>query len=201
WLDRYGFEAAEAWLTFDNGAAPLTLRVNPLRITAPDLVKRLADEDATVRSGMYAPGALIVETGHPLRGRGPDEGWFVVQDEASQLVAVLAHARPGLRVLDACASPGGKTTAMAAAMNGEGLLVASDLRERRIQLLRKTVAASGARNVPIVQADLRRPLPFTEPFDLVVVDAPCSGVGTLRRDPDIRWRRHESDLPALAATE
>ena len=201
WLDRYGFESTETWLTFDNTAAPLTLRVNPLRIDAADLVRRLDDEDVRVRPGTYAPGALIVEDGHPLRGRGPESGWFIVQDEASQLVALLANAQPGWRVLDACASPGGKTTAMAAAMNGQGLLVASDLRDRRVQLLRKTVATSGARRVAIVQADLRRPLPFTTPFDLVVVDAPCSGLGTLRRDPDIRWRRHERDLPALAAAE
>src|SRR5262249_46474539 len=156
-----------AWLLFNNTAAPLTLRVNTLRIDAADLVKRLDGEDVRVRPAAYAPGAFIVEDGHPLRGRGPEEGWFVVQDEASQLVAVLANARPGLRVLDACASPGGKTTAMAAAMDGRGLLVASDVRDRRIQLLRKTVATSGAQRVAIVQADLRRPLPFAAPFDLV----------------------------------
>jgi 16S rRNA (cytosine967-C5)-methyltransferase len=201
WLDRYGLDATEAWMQFNNSAAPLTLRVNPLRIAAADLVKRLDDEDVRVRPGAYAPGALIVEDGHPLRGDGLEQGWFVVQDEASQLVAMLAGARPGLRVLDACASPGGKTTAMAAAMNGDGWIVASDLRDRRIQLLRRTVATAGATNVAIVRADLRVPLPFTRPFDLVVVDAPCSGLGTLRRDPDIRWRRHERDLPSLAAAE
>jgi 16S rRNA (cytosine967-C5)-methyltransferase len=124
-----------------------------------------------------------------------------VQDEASQLVALLAGDRPPARVLDACASPGGKTTAIAAAMGGAGLLVATDLRERRIRLLQRTVALSGATNVRIVQTDLRKPLPFSRPFDCVLVDAPCSGLGTLRRDPDIRWRRRESDLPALAAAE
>src|SRR4030095_4909303 len=108
-----------------------------------------------VRPGAYAPGALIVEEGHPLRGDGLDQGWFVVQDEASQLVALLAGARPGLRVLDACASPGGKTTAMAAAMNGTGQLVASDLRGRRIELLRKTVAESGGGDVARGQGGLR----------------------------------------------
>jgi len=124
-----------------------------------------------------------------------------VQDEASQLVALLAGDRPPRRVLDACASPGGKTTAIAAAMSGHGLLVATDLRDRRLGLLRRTVAASGATNVCIVQMDVRRPLPFRAPFDCVLVDAPCSGLGTLRRDPDIRWRRRESDIAALAGTE
>jgi 16S rRNA (cytosine967-C5)-methyltransferase len=82
-----------------------------------------------------------------------------------------------------------------------GLLVANDVRERRIRLLRATVAAAGATNVAIVQSDLRYGAPFHRPFDLVLVDAPCSGLGTLRRDPDIRWRREERDLPRLAAAE
>jgi 16S rRNA (cytosine967-C5)-methyltransferase len=124
-----------------------------------------------------------------------------VQDEASQLVTLLAGEHPGARVLDTCASPGGKTTAIAAAMEGRGLLVACDVRDRRVELLRRTVAASGAPNVRIAQADLSRPLPFAPGFDTVLVDAPCSGLGTLRRDPDIRWRRRELDLPMLAAAE
>jgi 16S rRNA (cytosine967-C5)-methyltransferase len=91
---------------------------------------------------------------------------------------------------------------MAASMGqgGGGFLVACDVRARRMNLLRQTVAAAGAA-VHLVQANLLHPLPFSRPFDLVVVDAPCSGVGTLRRDPDIRWRRHERDLPTLAAAE
>src|SRR5206468_6885339 len=147
------------------------------------------------------PDALQVASGHPLQGSGPREGWFVVQDEASQLVAILASARPGIRALDACASPGGKTTALAAAMHNAGLLVACDVRRRRVELLRNTVIASTAGNVRIVQSDLLKPLPFSQPFDSVLVDVPCSGLGTLRRDPDIRWRRRESDLAALAAAE
>lgn len=201
WLDRYGLDVAEQWMVFDNSPARLTLRVNTLRTAAPDLIKRLDDEGVGVHPGQYAPDALIVDEGHPLRGQGLDAGWFVVQDEASQIVAMLANAQPGTRVLDACAAPGGKTTAMAAAMGGRGRLVACDVRGRRIELLQRTVTLSGATNVRIVQANLLMPLPFREPFDLVVVDAPCSGLGTLRRDPDIRWRRQEHDLPALAAAE
>ncbi len=87
---------------------------------------------------------------------------------------------------------------MAAAMGADDLIVACDVRDRRVDLLRRTIAASGASNVRIVQADLLRPLPFPAVFDCVLVDAPCSGLGTLRRDPDIRWRRRESDLAVLA---
>jgi len=200
WYDRLGLAEAEAWCTFNNTPPALTLRVNRLRLTRDQLIERLAAEDVAVHTARFAPDALIVDEGVPLRGRGLEEGLFVVQDEASQLVALAANARPGQRVLDTCASPGGKTTAMAASMNGRGFLVASDLRTKRMQLLRHTVTASGAA-AHLVQTDLRRPLPFTRPFDLVVVDAPCSGLGTLRRDPDIRWRRREEDLPVLAAAE
>jgi len=201
WLERVGFAAAETWMTFNNAPAALTLRVNELRLNRDELVTRLADEGVTVRPGRYAPDALIVEEGHPLRGQGIEQGWFVVQDEASQLVAQLTNVQPSTLVLDTCASPGGKTTAMAAMMRGSGRIVASDLRDRRMQLLRRTVAASGAKNIVLARADLLRPLPFQPRFDLVVVDAPCSGLGTLRRDPDIRWRRSEDDLSALAAAE
>jgi 16S rRNA (cytosine967-C5)-methyltransferase len=201
WLDRIGFEATDAWMRFNNTPGSMTLRANLLRVTRDELASRLAADDVTVHASAYAPDALVVDAGNPLRGALANDGLFFVQDEASQLVALLAGDRPAERVLDACASPGGKTTAIAAAMEGRGILVATDLRERRIDLLRRTVAASGATNVRIVQADLRRPLPFLAPFDCVLVDAPCSGLGTLRRDPDIRWRRRETDLSALAAAE
>ena len=199
WYDRYGFEATERSLRFNNQAAPLTLRANPLRVSRDDLATRLASHDVHVKPGRFAPDALVVERGHVLATQ--DHGLFVVQDEASQLVALLAGRPPGARVLDACASPGGKTTALSAAMGGRGILVACDVRERRMDLLRRTVRTAGARNVRLLQADLLKPLPFRQPFDCVLVDAPCSGLGILRRDPDIRWRRREDDLPALAAAQ
>jgi len=201
WYDRMGFDATEAWLMFNNTPAPLTLRANRLRLTREELARRLADQHITVRPARFAPDAVIVEDGQVLGTEGLDADWFVVQDEASQLIALLAGPRPGTRVLDTCASPGGKTTALAAAIGGQGLLVACDVRSRRMDLLRRTVTASGARNVRLVQADLLRPLPFCESFTCVLVDAPCSGLGTLRRDPDIRWRRRESELATLAAAE
>lgn len=201
WYERLGFDATEAWLRFNNQPAPVTLRVNRLRIAPEEMVTRLAGEEVELRPARFAPDAFIVERGHPLRGAGRDGGWFVVQDEASQLVTLLAGATPGARVLDTCASPGGKTAAIAAAMEGRGLLVACDVRDRRIALLRHTLTTCGAANVRLVHADLLKPLPFSARFDCVFVDAPCSGLGTLRRDPDIRWHRRESELPAFAAAE
>jgi 16S rRNA (cytosine967-C5)-methyltransferase len=199
WYERLGFDVTEAWLRFNNSPAPLTLRANRLALDPQSLADRMKAEGVDVRPGRFAPDSLLVEAGRPSRGSGIGAAWFVVQDEASQLVGMLASAAPGARVLDTCASPGGKTTAIAAAMGNAGLLIACDVRRRRVDLLRNTVTATGATNVRIVQADLMRPLPFSRPFDSVVVDAPCSGLGILRRDPDIRWRRRESDLLPLAS--
>ena len=210
WVDRYGFEAAEAWARFDNAPAALTLRVNTLHTTREEVADSLTQAGMEVEPTAHAPDGLIVRSGNPLQ-KG---GWhlsakvpatflrgFFVQDEASQLVAMFADAQPGERVLDLCASPGGKTTAMAAAMRNDGFVVASDVRGRRIQLLHRTIAASGATIVRIVQADAAKALPFDAQFDRILLDAPCSGLGTLRRDPDIRWRRDEGDLPVLAAAQ
>jgi 16S rRNA (cytosine967-C5)-methyltransferase len=129
-------------------------------------------------------------------------GHFVVQDEASQLVTLLAGADPGTRVLDTCAAPGGKATAIAATTeHSGGVVVACDVRERRMALLADTIRSTGSPNIRLAQADLMVPLPFGPVFNTVFVDAPCSGLGTLRRDPDIKWRRDEGDLGALAAAQ
>jgi len=199
WLDRVGLDRAEAWMTFNNQPARLTLRANPLRTTRDALLARLAGRDVEAHAGRFAPNAIVIDRGN-LRDEA-DSGEFLVQDEASQLVALLAGPTPGTRVLDTCASPGGKATAIAASLAPGARLIACDVRERRTALLQKTVAAAGTGNVWIVQADVTAPLPFSAPFSAVVVDAPCSGLGTLRRDPDIKWRRDADALPAFSAAQ
>jgi 16S rRNA (cytosine967-C5)-methyltransferase len=201
WLTRYGFDDTERWVRFNNEAPPLTIRANTLRMTREQLAAALAAEGIDTEPTRYAPDGLVVRSGNPLRlvseGAPHDRGLFVVQDEASQLVALVADVRPGARVLDLCASPGGKTTAMAAAAGSEGVVVASDVRPRRIRMLTDTVRAAAAHNVRVVQVPQTGALPFAQVFDRVLVDAPCSGLGTIRRDPDIRWRRAEEDLAQL----
>lgn len=213
WLDRVGFEAAERWMRYNNQPPPLVIRANTLRTTVEALQRELAAAGIDARRGRYAPDALRIEREAGARVEDLDrwQSAFLVQDEASQLVALLAGPAPGRRVLDGCASPGGKTTALAAAQvqaHARGalagpapMLVACDVRSRRIETLRRTLARAGASRVYVVQADLRRPLPFRQTFDCVLVDAPCSGLGTVRRDPDIKWRRQPDDLPALASTQ
>ena len=196
WLTRYRFEQIEAWVQFNNEAAPLTLRANTLRITREQLQQRLSQHDVDTTFTRYAPDGLVVTSGNPLR-TAEDESFFV-QDEASQLVPLVMDARPGERILDLCASPGGKTVAMAAAMHDSGTLIACDVRAGRLHLLHNTVVRSGASHVHVVHVPAHGPLPFDATFDRVLVDAPCSGLGTIRRDPDIRWRRTEGELPQLA---
>ena len=196
WIDRFSFDQVEAWVRFNNDAAPLTLRANTLRITREQLRDRLSQHDVETTQTLHAPEGLIVTSGNPLR-TAEDESFFV-QDEASQLVPLMMDAQPGERILDLCASPGGKTVAMAAAMRDSGTLVACDVRAGRVGLLTDTIARSGARHVHVVHVPAHGPLPFSGTFDRVLVDAPCSGLGTIRRDPDIRWRRATSDLPRFA---
>jgi len=201
WLDRHGFEAAEAWALFDNEPAALTIRANTLRISRDALAELLTAQGVDTDPTRFAPHGLAVRKGNPLLTPLAGEGLFFVQDESSQLVAQLTAAVPGERILDACASPGGKTTAMAAAMENRGLLVATDVRGRRVDLLRRTVETASASCVRVVQADVSGVLPFRTRFDCVLLDAPCSGLGTLRRDPDIRWRRSPDDLERLAVVQ
>ena len=128
WLDRVGFERAAAWMTFNNQPAPLTLRANRLRTGRDALLQHLAGADVDAHPARWAPDGIVVERGN-LREESA-RGDLVVQDEASQLVALLAGESPGPLVLDTCASPGGKSTAIAATLQPGGRVVACDVRER-----------------------------------------------------------------------
>jgi len=197
WLDRFGFEVTERWMQFDNAAGRMTIRANRFVTSPAALVERLATHGIRVVPARYAPDALTVVEGNPLQGGADLAGAFIVQDEASQLIALLTGPHPGRRVLDACAAPGGKATAIAST-DASIMLVACDLRQRRVDLLARTTRTACATNVRIVQADVLSTLPFANRFDCVLLDAPCSGLGTLRRDPDIRWRRQEPDIKRFA---
>jgi len=199
WLERLGFSEASAWERFNNVAAPLTLRVNRIRTDRATLADELSRAGIDVVPCALAPDGLLVRNGNPLHTPLADSGSFFLQDEASQIVSLLPSPRKGELILDACASPGGKTTSMAATQGTH--VVAADVRDARMRLLRETVRHSGAQNVRLVQADLQAGLPFKERFDVVFVDAPCSGLGTIRRDPDIRWRRKEEDLDRFQSAQ
>jgi 16S rRNA (cytosine967-C5)-methyltransferase len=202
WLERHGEAATEAWLAFNNQPAPMCLAVNRTVTTREQLAKELADAGVTTRPTSHAAHGLEVIEGRALTTAAFNEGRFVVQDEASQLIPQLPEVKAGDRVLDLCASPGGKTLALAAAVGDSGTVVAMDVRPNRVRLLMRTIERCGLLNVDVVHGPADAPLPFDpEEFALVLVDAPCSGLGTVRRDPDIKWRRSLDDLTGFAATQ
>jgi 16S rRNA (cytosine967-C5)-methyltransferase len=125
---------------------------------------------------------------------------IVIQDEGSQIVALAADASPGLSVLDVCAAPGGKTALLQAAVGPEGLVIAGDHRPARVRLLQQRLKALGA-SAPVIALDASASLPFGGTFDRVLLDAPCSGLGTLRRDPDLKWTRTPEDLARFAEVQ
>lgn len=195
WLARRPRDVVEAWLAFDNAPPPVTLRVNPLAgVTRDEVASRLADDGIVTAPCAAAPWGLVVQTGAVVAHALLADGTCTIQDEGSQLAALVAPVGPGARVLDVCAAPGGKTLAYAWAAGPAGRIVACDVRPRRLEVLRATLTRAHAGSVDVVAIDEAAALPFAAAFDVVAVDAPCSGLGTLRRDPDIKWRRAPEDL-------
>jgi 16S rRNA (cytosine967-C5)-methyltransferase len=202
WLERHGFEATERWARFNNQPAPLTLRTNVLATSRARLIDALREEGLDVEPTARASEGLVVRNGNPFGGETARRGWFVAQDEASQLVGELAGLFVGSCSLDACAAPGGKTLILAAAAASRpAQIVATDRRRRRVHVLRDTVERGAPGKVSIAQVDLRTALPFHDIFDLVLIDAPCSGLGTFRREPDIKWRRSPGDIAGFASAQ
>jgi 16S rRNA (cytosine967-C5)-methyltransferase len=201
WLDRMGPEAAAAWVKFNNEEPALTIRANTLKTSRELLGERLLDAGVETERLRFAPDGLRVLRGNPLRTPLAKQGLFVVQDEASQLVALMCGRQQRWRTLDACAAPGGKTLVLASGPARGGLLVAADRRWRRLKLLREYLATAGASQARIAALDLSAGAPFRDIFDLVLVDAPCTGLGTLRREVDIRWRRSARHVEEAAAVQ
>ena len=203
WVDELGAAETEALLAANNQPAPTVLRVNRRRGDPTRLAAALAEQGIATRPGTFARDALIVEPHGELAAlAGYREGWFAPQGEASQLVVDLLDARPGGRILDACAAPGGKAAAAAERVGSGGLVVALDRQRGGLRMARRAATRLGLDNLVVVQADAAA-LPFDPGWraDAVVVDAPCSGLGTLRQHPEIRWRRTPDDIGALVALQ
>jgi 16S rRNA (cytosine967-C5)-methyltransferase len=202
WIARYGEPATLDWLQFNNRPPALCLAVNRTLTTREELADELAKAGVKTEPTSHAADGLRVLDGHPLGLDAFNRGRCIVQDEASQLIAELVQAQPGQRVLDLCASPGGKTVALSAATGAQGSIVACDVRPHRVWLLKRTLTRCRITNTAVVHIPEDGPLPFRDAaFDAVLIDAPCSGLGTVRRDPDIRWRRTPEDLPRFAAAQ
>lgn len=197
-----GRDDALAALDAANRPAPLTLRVDTRRADPDAVAAELVESGATVERGALLPDALLVRgAGDPARIAAVADGRATPQDQASQAVAATVDARAGERVLEVGAAPGGKTTALAAAMDDSGLVAAVDVQEARLGLVTRAVDRVGLGSVGPVAAD-GRSLPFPPgTFDRVLLDAPCSGLGVLRRRPEARWRIEPEAVDELAALQ
>jgi len=202
WLARYGFDETEALLRANNEAAPTVLRANCCKTEPAELLARLRGAGCSADATTYSPFGICVEhAGPPERLAGYTEGLFSLQGEASQLVGLLVAPRPGQRVLDACAAPGGKTTHLAELMENRGEIVALDPSARGIERVARMSQRLGLSIVRAMVADAAEWRPADVLFDAVLVDAPCSGLGTLRQHPEVRWRRTPDDIAGLAALQ
>ena len=205
WAAAFGVDEAEAFARANNDNAPASFRVNTLRSESDPLINRLRGAGVAVKPSRVAPGGWRAEGGagaSALLRSLAGEGLIYMQDEASQLVAHVLGARAGERVLDACAAPGSKTTHVTAMAGDRALIVAGDLHEHRLRVVRESCERLGARGVRLLRLDAEASLPFAdETFDRVLVDAPCTGTGTLRHNPEIRWRLTPANINELASVQ
>lgn len=197
WADAFGFEETKAFARSNNDVPPVAFRV--VKNVESDAIEELRAGGALLTPSLIAKGAWRVSGPSAVWRRLAREGKIYVQDEASQLLANVLGAREGEKVLDACAAPGSKTTHIAALTNGEAKIVAGDLYEHRLGTIFESAARQKLKNIRTVVLDARASLPFVAgSFDRVLVDAPCTGTGTLRRNPEIRWRISNLDIADLA---
>jgi len=216
WIERFGLEEARAMALANNAAPRAAFRFNTRRAGEARTREWFSEHNIVIRGSELAPGAAVIESGflspqsEPVR-----EGWVYLQDEASQLVARLAAVQSGglkpqvsnLRLLDLCAAPGGKTTLLASLLPADALIVAGDLRLHRLRTMSELSERLGVDNIQLVQLDATRDLPFTHSmdregvFDLVLLDAPCSGLGTAQRNPEIKLRMNMGRIEELAGLQ
>jgi 16S rRNA (cytosine967-C5)-methyltransferase len=199
WVDQWGMEETIALCQANNQIPPFTVRVNTLKGSREEVINQLHDEKIGATPTPFSPVGIVIMDPPPLTTWGLLQGgWLQVQDEAAQLVSMLLAPQPGERVLDLCAAPGGKTTHLAQLMEDRGEIVAMDVSQAKLELLLENCRRLGITIVKTRTHDATIPFPFPpRAFDRVLVDVPCTGFGTLRRNPDGKWRVKEEDIPRL----
>jgi 16S rRNA (cytosine967-C5)-methyltransferase len=201
WVDYFGVAEAEDLMRANNERPPVVLRVNSRRATRQALLDLLKKSGVSAAPTRWSPQGIWLREGSAVdRLPGFEAGLFQVQGEASQLVPYLLSPCPGERILDACAAPGGKTTRIAEIMGDSGQLTALDSSERGIEKIRENMTRLGLTSIGIVRGDATRELAaaLRGPYDRILVDAPCSGLGTLRSHPEIKWHRDNGDIERLS---
>ena len=196
WLRAFGEERTIALLEANNRAPEHACSfLDAAR--REEAIRSLDEAGIAYEAGRLLRDAIVVRRGNVAATRAFRNGWIGIQDEASQLIPLLVGVKRGDSVLDMCAAPGGKTIALASLAGEHGCAVACDLYEARLRAMRERMAISGLNNMLFVALDGTSALPFAKTFDCILVDAPCSGTGTLARNPEIRWRLSEADLADL----
>ena len=201
WISRLGFDNAEKLCHANNRRVRLTIRVNSLRCTLSELTNSLSSEGIDTEPVEYLGGYLTVtETGSLFQTQSYQKGWFSVQNPGAGLVVQLLGVKPEERILDICSAPGGKATAISEALGLRGEVVAFDLRNTRLRMLKENLVRLGLTEIRVAAADGCH-LPIRTTFDRVLVDAPCSALGILAMRPDVRWHREETDILKLAESQ
>ncbi len=205
WIDQLGIQETRAFCESNNEIPPLAVRANLLKTTTSDLIAVLEALGCRATPSRYAPdGIVLSDLPTPLAETKPyREGKLQIQDEASQLISVLLDPKPGEAILDVCAGVGIKTTHIAQLMKNSGRIIAMDISTAKIPSSQALSKRLGATIIEPMVYDATQELPraFHKSFDRVLVDVPCSGLGTLRRNPEIRWHAKEKDLRALSSLQ
>lgn len=195
----------EDLLKAQNNFPELNIRVNTLKTNPAKLVRRLSDEGISAQSAEYVPECLILNnfTGRIEKLKSFKRGLFQVQDQAAQAVSHLLKPVPGSRILDVCAGLGGKTTHLLEIIKGEGSVTALDTDNKRLRKLKETAERLGIKNITTIVSDAMDSLTgkVSQRFDRILVDAPCSGLGTIARHPDIKWNRTEPDIKRMGRVQ
>ncbi|ORT99634.1 Ribosomal RNA small subunit methyltransferase B [Anaerovibrio sp. JC8] len=199
WIKEFGYDEAAKLCAFDNEQAPLSLRANTLRTNRSELMLQLVSLGIDCQQSELAPEGVIVKSHGSLDDlQVLQDGYCQVQDESSMLVAHVVDPQPGELVLDVCSAPGGKTTHMAAMMENRGRIVACDVYDHKLERVRSNAERLGITIIDPLLMDAREIWQeFPQQADRVLVDAPCSGLGVLRRKPDSRWRKSPELLKEL----
>jgi 16S rRNA (cytosine967-C5)-methyltransferase len=200
WLARWGEAQTQAVLDANNRAARVTCALHD-PAARDSIAQELEAAGLRVEPGTLLRSAVAVSGGSVAQSAPFRDGRISIQDEASQLVPLLLGVRAGERVLDLCAAPGGKTAALARAAGGAGSVIAADLHAHRVRAMNEQFKRLRLGNVRTMQLDATSTLPFGEEFDAILMDAPCSGTGTLARHPEIRWRLKFEQLAELHALQ
>lgn len=199
-IDRKGYAFAEAFLAANNRPAGLIIQVNRLHVSPEDYTRALARAEITFREIPDLLGCIELEGGSAVALPGFDQGLFYVQDRAARTAVEIAAPKPGMNVLDACACPGGKSFAAAIAMENKGSILACDIHEKKLRLVRSSAERLGLTIIDTCPRDAREPdEALHQRFDLVIADVPCSGLGVIGKKPEIRNKSRESlhELPAI----